>query len=218
VSASNADAIHEIAEVELIITGMEENLRNLRLIDNDLKSVKSADDPRLARMVRIAKNCGITDTPKAPQVRGPKKAKGKPVAPRLPYFTYESADGIEIRVGRQSEDNDELSCNPKYRDGADWWLHVSGCPGSHVVIRSHSDELQSAFPHTVKDAAVLAVTNSKASGMKGRVKVNLCRAKDVSKPAGAKPGLVRLSGDVFTVSVDCKAEALRLDRLMETKR
>ena len=121
-------------------------------------------------------------------------------------------------MGRTSKDNDEVSCNPEHRDNADWWLHVSGCPGSHVIIRSHDDALQSTAPETVVDAAVLAVVNSKAANAKGRVKVNLIRARNVSKPFGAKPGLVRLSGDIYTVSVDVKAEAKRLQRLLETKK
>lgn len=207
----------EIEEIEIYILGFEENLQILRNIDEALKTVKGKDDPRLATLVAQAAKLGVTDSPKELPKRGPKKPKGKPTAPRLPYSTYKSADGIEIRVGRASSDNDEVSCNPKYRDGADWWMHVSGCPGSHVVIRSHEDSLQGTYPQTITDAALLAVVNSKSSGASGKVKVNLTRARNVSKPMGAKPGLVRLSGDIYTVSVDTKAEAKRLERLMETK-
>ena len=45
------------------------------------------------------------------------------------------------------------------------------------------------------------------------VKVTLTRCRQVSKPAGAKPGLVRLSGAVQTVTVDMKAAEERLQRL-----
>lgn len=61
---------------------------------------------------------------------GPKKVKGKPLPPRKPYHIYTGLDGLEIRVGRGASDNDELSCNPEHRDGADWWMHVAGCAGS----------------------------------------------------------------------------------------
>ena len=37
-----------------------------------------------------------------------------------------------------------------------------------------------------------------------RVKVNYTRCRNVSKPIGAKPGLVKLSGDVGVVTVDLK--------------
>eukprot|EP00959_Pyramimonas_sp_CCMP1952_P433890 9085847-Pyramimonas_sp.AAC.3 len=62
------------------------------------------------------------------QPRGPKKQKQKAPAPRQPFLVYTSADGVEIRVGRGSADNDKLSCDPKYRDGADWWMHAAGEP------------------------------------------------------------------------------------------
>jgi hypothetical protein len=39
----------------------------------------------------------------------------------------------------------------------------------------------------------------------------------VTKPGGAKPGLVFLGGDVSTIKIDVKAEALRMDRLSKTK-
>ena len=68
---------------------------------------------------------GITDQPPLKPDPGPKKPKGpKTVAPRKPYNTYMSAEGIEIRVGRSSSDNDELSINPEHRDGSDWWMVI----------------------------------------------------------------------------------------------
>jgi len=36
-------------------------------------------------------------------------------------------------AARMSRDNDELTL--RERDGSDWWMHVAGFPGSHVVIR-----------------------------------------------------------------------------------
>ena len=36
------------------------------------------------------------------------------------------------------------------------------------------------------------------------MKVNYTRCRNVSKPIGAKPGLVKLSGDVGVVTVDLK--------------
>ena len=66
------------------------------------------------------------------------------------------------------------------------------------------------------DAAVLAANYSK-SALTGKVAVNLCRARQVSKPFGAKPGLVKLSGDVKTIRVNWKAEKTRLERLSENQ-
>ena len=41
----------------------------------------------------------------------------------------------------------------------------------------------------------------------------MCKARQVSKPFGAKPGLVQLSGDVRTIAVDWRRERQRLERL-----
>jgi predicted ribosome quality control (RQC) complex YloA/Tae2 family protein len=89
---------------------------------------------------------------------------------------------------------------------------VAGYPGSHVVIRSHDDDLPVTRPETLRDAAVLAAFNSKAAGG-GRVQVSFCRCRDVSKPSGAKAGMVRLSGDVATITLDLKTERKRFERL-----
>jgi hypothetical protein len=43
------------------------------------------------------------------------------------------------------------------------------------------------------------------------------RCRNVSKPKGAKPGLVQLNGDVATIRIDVKAESKRLERLEKTK-
>jgi predicted ribosome quality control (RQC) complex YloA/Tae2 family protein len=138
------------------------------------------------------------------------------VEPRKPYYAYESFDGITIRVGRGASDNDELSCNPEHRDEDDYWLHVSGYPGSHVVIRyTGNDFFTDKFRETLLDACVLTAINSKAP-QSGKVPVTITRPRFVSKPGGAKPGLVMLRGDVRVVNIDVKAEvAKRMDRLAQ---
>ena len=90
-------------------------------------------------------------------------------------------------------------------------MHASGCPGSHVVVRA--DTVAAAeLPRDVElDAAVLAAKYSKAA-LGGNVKVNLCRARQVSKPSGAKAGLVQLSGDVKTLRLNWGIEKRRLAR------
>ena len=86
-------------------------------LQEELKSVKSTNNESFRRnIVPKIIELGVTDSPPIRRPPVPKKTKGKKPAPRLPYKTYISADGIEIRVGRGAEDNDELSCNSKYRD------------------------------------------------------------------------------------------------------
>ena len=109
-------------------------------------------------------------------------------------------------------DNDELSLNPEHRAGSDWWMHASGCPGSHVVIRC-SDE--NVADEVVQDAAALAARQSKCNG--STIKVSMTRCRDVKKPPGAKAGLVQLTGSVRTVVVHMKEAEKRLDRLDKTE-
>jgi predicted ribosome quality control (RQC) complex YloA/Tae2 family protein len=115
------------------------------------------------------------------------------------------------KVGKQAEDNDELSMSPEHRDSADWWMHASGCPGSHVIIRSHDQNLDN---EVVLDAAALAARQSKCNGQ--TIKVTMTRARDIKKPPGAKAGLVQLTGQVRTITVNMKEAQERLDRLDTT--
>ncbi len=104
------------------------------------------------------------------------------------YDTHD-VDGWEVLVGQSAKDNDRLTF--KVAAPQDVWLHVGGgTPGSHVVIRNpDGGEVPRAV---VKEAAAFAVRHSKAKNASGKVDVHVCRACDVSKPRGAKPGSVQL--------------------------
>mmetsp|Transcript_30349 Transcript_30349/g.34918 ORF Transcript_30349/g.34918 Transcript_30349/m.34918 type:complete len:374 (+) Transcript_30349:237-1358(+) len=194
---------------------LRSRLKGLNLLEEKLQSIKGGKNTQLPDdVLELVLSLEVNDQPPQRQVR-PKKTKKKgprSVAPRLPYFRYYSENNTEIRVGRRSEDNDELSCNPKHRDGPDWWMHASGCPGSHIVIRCHDAVLHK---DVIMDAAALAAMQSKCQG--NVIKVNLTRCRDVKKPYGAKPGLVQLVGKVETVSVNMKQAEARLARLNETR-
>ena len=198
-------------DIEIDLKEIQLKLEKLRNLDDSLRTVKAIESDKFRALLPLIKELQITPNPPV-QIRGPKKIKQKPPPPRQPYFTYKSEAGIEIRVGRGASDNDELSCNPQYRDSDNWWLHVAGFAGSHVVIRSVDDDLVEKYRETVIDAAVLAAVNSKAN-QGGRVPVSLTRCRNVSKPSGAKPGLVQLRGDVRTINIDLRVEAKRLERL-----
>jgi predicted ribosome quality control (RQC) complex YloA/Tae2 family protein len=104
-----------------------------------------------------------------------------------PYRTV-TIEGYEVLIGRGAEDNDYLTF--RVAKPHDSWLHVAGgTAGSHVVIRN--PERQSLPPRVVEQAAQLAAWYSKARGAP-KVEVHVCRASDVSKPRGAKPGLVTI--------------------------
>jgi predicted ribosome quality control (RQC) complex YloA/Tae2 family protein len=104
-------------------------------------------------------------------------------------FREVGIEGFQVLVGKGDADNDRLT----FRVGEphDFWLHVAGAPGSHVVVRN-PDRLEE-LPKSVEErAAELAVWHSKAREARGKVEVHLCRVADVSKPRGFAPGEVRL--------------------------
>ncbi len=79
----------------------------------------------------------------------------------------------------------------------DWWFHVRGMPGSHVVLKVPPGE----DPHKdiLKMAASIAAYYSKGK-TGGVVAVSYTRARYVTKPQGAKPGTVRIRKEsVFKV-------------------
>jgi len=191
---------------------LQERLSDLKHLEESLKPLKSCEENSFSLLIPLINKLNIVDTPPARPERIVKPKVKPVVSPRKPYNIFRSYDDIELFVGRRAEDNDELSCNSKYRDNRDWWLHVADHAGSHVVIRSQDNDLPKKFKETVLDAAVLAIVNSKAKDA-GKVTVHLTRCGNVSKPRGAKPGLVHITGDIRAVVVNMKIESRRLERL-----
>ena len=93
----------------------------------------------------------------------------------------------EVLAGRSEEDNDRLSI--KLAKPNDYWFHVRGMPGSHVILRVEPGREPDRA--TRKAAAAVAAWYSK--GRKGGgVAVSCTRARFVTKPRGAKPGTVTI--------------------------
>ena len=109
--------------------------------------------------------------------------QGKRIARR-----FVSPDGMTVLVGKAAADNDTLSlrlCEPW-----DFWFHLAGDSGSHVVVRN-PERLERLPRETERYAAELAAGYSKARNA-GRVAVHACRGADVSKRRGQPPGEVTL--------------------------
>jgi predicted ribosome quality control (RQC) complex YloA/Tae2 family protein len=98
-------------------------------------------------------------------------------------------EGFEVLVGKAASDNDYLTF--KVAKPQDLWLHVSGVPGSHVVIRN-PDKLPDIPKSVVERAAEFAAYYSKAREARGKVDVHCCWASDVRKARGAPAGEVQL--------------------------
>ena len=103
----------------------------------------------------------------------------------LPYRTYRSSGGLEIRVGRGPRRNDDLTF--RHSRPNDIWLHARHSAGAHVVLRWNRPERPPATD--LNQAAVLAANHSRARGA-GQAPVDWTRRKWVRKPRGSAPGVV----------------------------
>ena len=102
-------------------------------------------------------------------------------------WDYELPGGWVVWAGKTERDNDSLSI--KIARGNDWWFHVRGMPGSHVLLLAREGEEPSS--EVLKAAAAIAAWHSKGRAG-GTVAVSATLAKNVSKPRGAKAGTVTI--------------------------
>lgn len=110
-------------------------------------------------------------------------------------YEYELPGDWKVLVGKSDADNDFLSL--KVAGPKDYWFHVRGMPGSHVILRAKPNEEPDR--ETLKRAAAVAAFHSKAR-KGGIVAVSCTRARYVTKPRGANPGSVRIRKEsVFMV-------------------
>jgi len=120
-------------------------------------------------------------------------ARPEKVEPRI--WRYELPDGWIVLAGRTDQDNDQLSL--KIAKANDYWFHVKGLSGSHVVLQVPAGEQPDN--NTLKVAAAIAAWHSKKRESR-QVAVSCTLARFVTKPRGAKPGTVEIRKEkVFKV-------------------
>ena len=102
-------------------------------------------------------------------------------------WEYTLPGGHRVMAGKTDADNDRLSL--KVAGPKDWWFHVRGMPGSHVVLKIAAD--REPDRQTLERAAAIAAYHSKAR-KGGVVAVSGTLARYVTKPRGAKPGTVSI--------------------------
>lgn len=102
-------------------------------------------------------------------------------------WEYRLPGGWAVLAGKTDEDNEALSL--RVARPHDYWFHVHGVPGSHVVLQGPSGEEPDKA--LLKAAAAVAAYHSKARNA-GVVPVSCTLAQNVSKPRGAKVGTVQI--------------------------
>jgi len=108
---------------------------------------------------------------------------------RLPFRVFPIGEQFEAWVGKSSADNDLLTM--KHAGPHDFWFHVRGASGSHVVLKRRSGAKAAPPRDVIRAAARIAAYYSKMRRA-GNVPVAYCERKYVKKPKKAPPGTVTL--------------------------
>ena len=177
------------------------------------KNNNNSGDPN--KMVGVAKSGKASSRAlreAAKRANAGKGSKDKSKERALPCRRYMTSDGYEILAGRNNIQNDQLTFHTASR--RDWWFHVKGLPGTHVILKTKPNE-EMPSDNAVLEAASLAAFFSKAvileehmtseDSKPGMLKaeVDYCPVSHVKKIPGAKPGMVIYEG-YYSVLVEAK--------------
>ena len=133
----------------------------------------------------------------------------KQTKPRI--LAYQLPGEWTVLLGASDADNDYVST--QLAEPNDWWFHVDGVPGSHVILRAKADEEPSK--ETLRQAASVAAYHSKARNA-GTTPVHCTRARYVKKPRGVKTGTVQVAhGTTLKVRPDISF-ATRIQAVIES--
>ena len=117
-----------------------------------------------------AKNPVGKKAPKAPKTAAP--------------LHYVCEEGFDYYVGKNNLQNEAVTFG--LASGNDWWFHVKGIAGSHVIVKTGTKELSDKG---FERAAALAAWYSSAP--KGaKTEVDYTRRRELKKPADYRPGMV----------------------------
>ena len=161
---------------ETVLAGqIEKGRAELSYLESVADSVERAESERELSQIR-------EELTQQGYLRRPKGKVQKQAT--LPPREFQSSDGFTILVGRNNAQNDRLTLKTAAK--TDVWLHTKDIHGSHVIIRAEGKPVSDT---AILEAARLAAYHSKARSSTN-VPVDYTLVKNVSKPAGAKPGMV----------------------------
>jgi predicted ribosome quality control (RQC) complex YloA/Tae2 family protein len=108
------------------------------------------------------------------------------VPARLQPRRLRTQEGWDVLIGRSNEGNDHVTHHLARPE--DYWFHVHGAAGSHVVLRRGKGKNEPS-KQTIEEVAAWTAYYSQARTA-GKVPVIVTRKKYVRKPRKAPPGLV----------------------------
>lgn len=198
-SAASAEA-HELGVLLARVAALEEGASDTARVDDlTLDGDLEAAVARLPVGLRAVLGAGARGGPRgaAGAARGEAGearaggvaavARGEDRAPsaRLQPRRLKTKDGWDVLIGRNNEGNDYLTHHLARPE--DYWFHVHGAAGSHVVLRRGKGANEPSKA-TVEEVASWAAFYSQARTA-GKVPVIVTRKKYVRKPRKGPPGL-----------------------------
>jgi predicted ribosome quality control (RQC) complex YloA/Tae2 family protein len=189
-SAAEAEA-HELGVVLARVAAVEEGASDTARVDDSTldRDLDAALAKLPAGLRSVLRAPGAGGRPKAGAGRAgvAAVARGDERAPsaRLQPRRLKSKDGWDVLIGRNNDGNDYLTHSLARPE--DYWFHVHGAAGSHVVLRRGKGKNEPSKA-TVEEVACWAAFYSQARTA-GRVPVIVTRKKYVRKPRKGPPGL-----------------------------
>ncbi len=207
VSAKCEDDIRAIAQ-EINSLSKPRSEKKTENINPNTTVGKSKSGNKSSRAMREAAK-------RANEKKNTKKRQEKP----LPLRRYTTSDGYEILCGRNNIQNDDLTFHTADKD--DWWFHIKGMPGTHVILRSKKGEdipSDNAVIEAAQTAAffskgmILEEHNAIEGSKPGQIKaeIDYCKVSHVKKLPGGKPGMVTYEG-YYSIVVTAKEPEINND-------
>src|SRR5262249_52745257 len=143
--------------------------------------------PSVARMLGVLP----ARAARAPAASGEQVPPPKPVSrrddvpARLAPRRLKTKEGWDVMIGRSNEGNDYLT--HQLARSEDYWFHVHGAAGSHVVLRRGKGKNEPS-KQTIEEVSSWAAFYSQARTA-GKVPVIVTLKKYVRKPRKGPPGL-----------------------------
>ncbi|MDO5733331.1 MAG: NFACT family protein, partial [Eubacteriales bacterium] len=216
---ADRDELEALDEAQVYLEHAE-NLEDLTLIANELEGKKRQNTAPASQVsqqgfqVNRVGKAGNKQKQQRRQLYEKKKKQAKKQRREeiaLPPRRFRLKSGVEVWVGRNRRQNDELSLKSAAK--TDTWFHLKGASGTHLILRK---ALSEASDEELLCAASLCAWFSQkpASLSEGaKVEVDLCSCGRLRKPKGAAAGLVIYDAERTIRIAPASPEALGLERI-----
>lgn len=153
-------------------------LEHLQSIVNSLATAENAED-----LDDIRREMGEYGYMKPISPKKKKERKEDKSSPRI----FRSSDGYLLYVGKNNYQNEIVSF--QIAEGRDFWFHVKGSAGSHVIAKTEGKSLEELPDRLFEEAAELAAYFS-SEKESAKVEVDYTERKNLKKVVGGAPGFV----------------------------